>query len=296
MGRKLSERHQKALKIIERAGDGWDYGRLIQELSVGLDVTEATAESILKHLARLRYVRPDGESPLGIEVLRNADGLNLAQGATDELGPAQQRALEAIRRLTKEKGHPPTIEELAAALGVAPSRAYELRSKLQNRGRVRVGAGSRAVWVRDEAPSEPAIGSLVYVRMMGRAAAHFGFPAEEDERAGMELPRELIGRNRPDEVFLLEVEGDSMRDAGVLNGDLVLVERTDTARNREMVVAELPGNGEAELTVKYLSLESGRPWLVPMAPGYERIPGDEARIRGRVIGLLRGSIGLWPGG
>jgi repressor LexA len=97
------------------------------------------------------------------------------------------------------------------------------------------------------------------------------------------LPRELVGQG---ELFMLQVRGDSMVGAGVLDRDYVVVRRQDAADNGDMVAALLP-NMEAEATVKHFSRKGGRVRLLPDNPAFEPIDGDQAQILGKVVAVLR---------
>jgi repressor LexA len=97
------------------------------------------------------------------------------------------------------------------------------------------------------------------------------------------LPRDLVGQG---ELFMLQVRGHSMVEAGVLDRDYVVVRRQDTAENGDMVAVLLP-NMESEATVKYFSRRGGHVLLLPANPAFEPIDGDLAQILGRVVSVLR---------
>ena len=104
--------------------------------------------------------------------------------------------------------------------------------------------------------------------------------AEESVEAVFPLPRELTGQG---DLFLLHVSGDSMIDAAICDGDYVVVRKQETAEQGEIVAALL---GD-EATVKTLKKKDGHTWLMPHNPSYEPIPGDDARILGKVVSVLR---------
>src|SRR5215216_2041424 len=97
------------------------------------------------------------------------------------------------------------------------------------------------------------------------------------------LPRELVGQGQ---LFMLQVRGDSMTGAGVLDRDLVVVRRQDSADNGDMVAALLP-NDESEATVKHFSRRGGHVQLLPDNPAFDPIDGDGAQILGKVVAVLR---------
>jgi repressor LexA len=107
----------------------------------------------------------------------------------------------------------------------------------------------------------------------------------------MTLPRLLVGNHDPNQIFVLEVRGESMSDAGVFAGDYVVVAEQRDADHGDMVVAEFTDvTSEEAITVKYLHRKRDQSWLVPAAAGFNRIDAAEAMIRGKVIALLRYSI------
>ena len=118
------------------------------------------------------------------------------------------------------------------------------------------------------------------VPVLGRIAAGGPILADESVETVFPLPRELTGQG---ELFLLHVSGDSMVDAAICDGDYVVVRKQDTAEQGEIVAALL---GD-EATVKTLRRKDGHTWLMPHNPNYEPIPGDDARILGRVVSVLR---------
>ena len=94
------------------------------------------------------------------------------------------------------------------------------------------------------------------------------------------LPRQLVGEG---ELFLLRVQGDSMIDAAICDGDWVVVRRQPVAENGEIVAAMIDG----EATVKSLRRADGHVWLMPHNAAYDPIPGDDAQVLGRVVSVLR---------
>ncbi len=131
--------------------------------------------------------------------------------------------------------------------------------------------------------------STIYVRVLGRTAAGSPVLAEAGHVEWMQVPQELIGRNDPDQVFALDVDGDSMVGDSVLDGDRVIVRSQKEAADGDMVVAEItnPITGNAETTVKRYRVKGGRTWLAPSNPNYEPIDAQDATIVGKVISLMR---------
>jgi repressor LexA len=115
---------------------------------------------------------------------------------------------------------------------------------------------------------------------VGRIAAGGPILAEQVVEDVFPLPRQLVGDG---ELFLLKVQGDSMIDAAICDGDWVVVRRQPVAENGEIVAAMIDG----EATVKTLKRTDGHVWLLPHNAAYSPIPGDDATVLGRVVSVLR---------
>ncbi|MEI2728012.1 MAG: transcriptional repressor LexA [Candidatus Nanopelagicales bacterium] len=208
----------------------------------------------------------------------------------------QTRILDVIREAVEARGYPPSVREIGDAVGLtSPSSvAHQLRVLEQkgylrrdpNRPRAlevtgpkaRTSSGSTTAAAASSKPSAPDNTALVPV--LGRIAAGGPILAEESVEAVFPLPRELTGQG---DLFLLHVSGDSMIDAAICDGDYVVVRKQETAEQGEIVAALL---GD-EATVKTLKKKDGHTWLMPHNPSYEPIPGDDARILGKVVSVLR---------
>ena len=119
-----------------------------------------------------------------------------------------------------------------------------------------------------------------YVPVVGRIAAGGPILAEQVVEDVFPLPRPLVGEGAR---FLLRVQGDSMIDAAICDGDWVVVRRQPVAENGEIVAAMIDG----EATVKSLRRADGHVWLMPHNAAYDPIPGDDAQVLGRVVSVLR---------
>jgi repressor LexA len=214
----------------------------------------------------------------------------------------QQAILDVIRDSVERRGYPPSIREICEAAGLASTssvahqlamlerkgflrrdpnrpRAVDVRAP-GTRGRTTPGRGKaarRAVAVHDDAPRGA---TPVYVPMVGRIAAGGPILAEQLIEDVFPLPKTLVGEGT---LFLLRVVGDSMIDAAITDGDLVVVRQQPDAENGEIVAAMIDG----EATVKTLQRRDGHVWLMPQNPAYEPIPGEQATILGRVVSVLR---------
>jgi repressor LexA len=192
----------------------------------------------------------------------------------------QKEVMDFLSAFTQKNGYSPSYEEIAGGLGVnSLATVHKHVTNLQNKGLLqRAHNRSRSI---DVLPVRTGRKGSERVPLMGRIAA--GRPVEAIESAESISLGEIIG-NR--EVFALEVRGDSMRDEHIVSGDYVLVERTQTAREGEIVVA-LIDNSEATLKRFYRegNLIRLQPSNAEMAPIYA--PAASVNIQGKVLGVLR---------
>lgn len=197
-----------------------------------------------------------------------------------ELTPRQRQVLELIHDALEETGMPPTRAEIAQALNFRSANAAEehLRA-LERKGVITLLPGaSRGIQLRDSLREQ------LGLPLVGRVAAGSPILAEEHIEARYRIDPALFAR-RPH--YLLRVSGMSMRDAGILDGDLVAVHRTPEVRNRQIIVARL----EDEVTVKRYRQQGRTVWLLPENPEFEPIEIDlelqSMVIEGVVVGVLR---------
>lgn len=200
-----------------------------------------------------------------------------------ELTPRQKQILSLIQRVIDEKGMPPTRAEIADALRFRSANAAEehLRA-LERKGAIELLPGtSRGIRLKDSLREQ------LGLPLVGRVAAGEPILAEEHIEAHYQVDPDLF-KKQPH--FLLRVHGMSMRDVGILDGDLVAVHRTPEIRNRQIVVARL----ENEVTVKRYRQEGHRVWLLPENPEFEPIQVDlreqQLAIEGIVVGVVRNTI------
>ena len=202
----------------------------------------------------------------------------------DEITTRQQRILDFIRTTVRERGYPPTVREIGEAVGLTSSSSVHAQlENLRRKGHLRKDpAKPRAIEVMGARPMEAA---AAVVPLVGRIAA--GGPALADQQIDeyLAVPEGFAGET---EHFALRVEGDSMVDAGILEGDIVVVRRQDVAEDGAVVVAVLPGPGEEEATVKRLRRSGSRITLVPENSTMEPFDLPEGgRIVGQVVSILR---------
>lgn len=196
-----------------------------------------------------------------------------------ELTQRQRKALRAVEGFVLEHGFAPTIRELGRLLEIAsPSAVFKHLLSLEKKGYLRREGGELRL-----AGLPAAFDARVRVPLVGVAPA--GSPREVFETLGeaVEVPEWMVGRRRGN-VFCILVQGKSMIDAYIDDGDRVLLERTDTANSGEMVVALLD---DGSVTLKRLRKDNGRIFLVPENPEFRPIEVKELRVVGRVVGLLR---------
>lgn len=193
----------------------------------------------------------------------------------------QQQVLDAIRGHLENSGRAPTLTELARALGLRAHSAvlYHLRT-LERKQAIRLLGGSRGIELLQPNPERS-------LPLLGRVPAGPPSEAIEHTEARVAGVRELF----PEADYLLRVEGESMREAGILDGDLIAVRRIEEARHGDIVVARLNG----EDTVKRLYHRDGRVLLVPENAALAPITVDPERdafaIDGVVVGVIRRSPG-----
>ena len=197
-----------------------------------------------------------------------------------DLTPRQTQVLRLIQNRISESGMPPTRAEIAQELGFRSANAAEehLRA-LQRKGVIDLIPGaSRGIQLKDT------IREQIGLPLIGRVAAGRPILAEEHIEGRYQIDPELF---QPKPHYLLKVTGMSMRDAGILDGDLVAVHRTAEVRNRQIVVARL----ENEVTVKRYRQDGSIAWLLPENSEFEPIRvnlKEEALIiEGVVVGVVR---------
>jgi repressor LexA len=194
--------------------------------------------------------------------------------------PRQQSILAVIRESIDRRGYPPTVREIGAAVGLgSPSSVSHHLKALERQGLLRRDAhGPRAVDIRGahHGTGDPG----VRVPLLGTIAAGGPILAEQLPDDDLTLPTTLVGHGT---LFALHVKGDSMIEAAICDGDIVVVRQQAVAETGDIVAAMLDG----EATVKVYRTRDGHVELVPRNPHYQVIPGDDAVILGKVVCVLR---------
>jgi len=208
----------------------------------------------------------------------------------DELTERQSEILKLIRELTEVSGYPPTRAEIAERMGFRSVNAAEQHLRaLERKGAIEISSGaSRGIRVRDGRPASR-LGRLLELPVVGRVAAGSPILAEEHLQGRYQVDPNLF---TPRADYLLRVRGMSMRDAGILEGDLLAVHRTQEARTGQVVVARLAD----EVTVKRFRRRGHAVQLLPENPDFEPIEVDLRNeslvIEGIAVGVIRNGRGL----
>lgn len=201
---------------------------------------------------------------------------------TDDLTPRQRRILEYIAGTVRDRGYPPTVREIGEAVGLTSSSSVHSQlANLERKGLLHKDPTKpRAIGLADESTRPEG----VVIPVLGRIAAGAPMLATENVEEYLTVP---VGFAKGGEHFALRVAGKSMTGAGILDGDVVVVRRQDSAADGDVVAALLPGPGEDEATVKRLRRRGGRVTLHPENPAFSPIQMTDGRILGKVVAVLR---------
>jgi repressor LexA len=197
----------------------------------------------------------------------------------------QQAILDFVRERIARDGLPPTWAEIAQAFGFRQTRAAQKHLlALEAKGCLTLLPGkARGIRLREHVARAATQDDVIDLPVLGRVAAGEPIGADIGSERQVRVDRSLFS-NTPD--YLLRVQGDSMRDDGILDGDLVAVHRTPDARDGQTVVARIDG----EITIKRLEHRDGRLRLLPRNPAHAPIevrPGQDFAIEGIYCGLIR---------
>lgn len=204
---------------------------------------------------------------------------------TTKLSRRQQDILEFIKTEVKKKGYPPSVREIGEAVGLASSSTVHGHlSRLESKGLIRRDPTKpRAIEILEEESSyQIPRSSVINVPVIGKVTAGLPITAIENVEEYFPIPDRFVSPD--DHVFMLEIMGDSMIEAGILDGDLVLVRQQQTANNGDIVVAMTE---EDEATVKRFFKEKDYIRLQPENSTMEPIILRNVSILGKVIGVYR---------
>ncbi|MDR0459102.1 MAG: transcriptional repressor LexA [Coriobacteriales bacterium] len=206
-----------------------------------------------------------------------------------DLTERQREVLDFIRSFALQNSYPPSVRDIGEAVGLASTSSVHAHlNTLEEKGFIRRdGSSARAIIVLDDSEipsledSTGIIRNIVNLPLLGQVAAGIPMEAQQDIEDSFSLPKQIVGDTAS---FLLTIRGDSMIEAGIFDGDYVVVREQPTANNGEIVVALI----DSEATVKTFYRETDRirlqPENVSMQPIYVR---DDVTILGKVIALLR---------
>jgi repressor LexA len=201
--------------------------------------------------------------------------------------PRQREILEMIESYLREHGYPPSVRDIGEAVGLSsPSTVHSHLQTLQRLGFLqRDPTKPRAIEVHFDENSGAAFERRParHIPLVGEVAAGTDVLAEENVEELLPLPVDFTGEG---ELFMLKVRGDSMVDAGILDGDFVICRTEATAQDGEIVVAGIPGE---EATVKTFRREGSEIVLVPHNERLEplRFAPDEVQVFGKVVTVIR---------
>ncbi len=193
----------------------------------------------------------------------------------------QQQILAVIQSAIKAKGYPPSVREIGEAVGLkSPSTVHMHLNKLEQLGAIRrESEKNRAIDVVGSSTLRNA--PMTMVPLVGRVTAGQPILATENIEDSYPFPADLVGQ---EDVFMLKVDGESMIQAGIFDGDYLIVRDQDSARNGDIVVALVDGE---EATVKRFFHEKDRVRLQPENDRMDPIYSRDVAVLGKVIGVYR---------
>lgn len=198
------------------------------------------------------------------------------------LGAKQQEILTYIQNSIKQRGYPPSVREIGDAVGLkSPSTVHAHLNKLEQTGAIRRESDkNRAIDIVGASSLRNV--SMVSVPLIGRVTAGQPILAVENIEDTYPLPSDLVGHD--ENVFMLKVQGESMIQAGILDGDYIIVRDQSTARNGDIIVALVD---EEEATVKRFFHENSRIRLQPENDSMDPIYSTNVAVLGKVVGVFR---------
>ena len=238
-------------------------------------------------------------------------------GRSQPISPRQVTILEFIRESVARQGYAPSLREIAQAVGLSSQStvSYHL-SALVKKGYLSRGRGLPRTTVELPSGPDPAAAGTppaappaepetappaepeavaartdrdrpVPVPLIGRISAGVPIIAQQEVEDTFLLPRKIVGHGT---LFMLRVAGDSMINAGITDGDYVIIRQQEKVFSGDIVAALIEGI-EHEATVKtFQQAQDGKCWLMAHNPAYPPIPGDSAEIMGKVVAVLRRTV------
>ena len=200
-----------------------------------------------------------------------------------ELTEKQRQVFEYLERYISEQGYPPTIRELGETFDISSKAASDHLKAIEKKGYIRCGQNrSRAIELLKFSQNGPrsALEGVVSIPLVGQVAAGLPLVAEENIEEHLSFPKSMF---KGDNLFALRVTGDSMKDAGILDKDIAILQKQSTAKNGDIVVALV----EDEATLKYFYKNEKRICLQPANPSYKPIYVRNTILLGKLVGLYR---------
>jgi repressor LexA len=212
------------------------------------------------------------------------------EGIMEELKTRERQILDFMKQQIARKGYPPTVREINAALGIkSTSTTHKDIERIESKGYIKKDPSKpRAIMITDSSDTGAAGGvgterhDIIDIPLVGRIAAGEPITSVQNIEEYVPVPASYVkGEN-----FMLKVQGDSMVDAGILDGDLILVQQQQTADNGDIVVAMIDGF-ESEATVKTFYKEEDHIRLQPQNSTMSPIIVNDVAILGKVRGVFR---------
>mgnify|MGYP002777226488 FL=1 len=195
-----------------------------------------------------------------------------------ELTDRQREVLDFIERYHGERSYPPTIREIAEFFRISVKGAYDHLKALEKKGYMRLGENrSRSIELLGKSYSPS---PLAEIPLLGSVAAGKPIFADENFESSVHVPAAMAAKGR---CFALRVRGDSMTGAGILDGDIAVIEQRHTADDGDIVVAML----EDSVTLKRFYREKGRIRLAAENPAFAPIYTQDVRVLGALRGIMR---------
>ena len=211
-----------------------------------------------------------------------------------ELTPKQRRLLDYLRRIIDRQGYPPSLRQAAADLGISHAAVAQGLKALEGKGCIkREGRYSRTIYLLNRVQETAATHRRREIPIIGQITAGLPMYAQQEWDGTVVVDGAVF---TGDNLFVLQVRGDSMRNAGILDGDLAICQPRQYAENGEIIVALVHGE---EATVKRFFLHTDHIELRPENPDYPvmRYSFDEVLVQGKVVGIQRGpASALWKTG
>jgi len=201
----------------------------------------------------------------------------------ENLSPKQKTVLEYLKKFIRENGYPPSVREVCTGVGVMSTSTVQSHlNALENKGFIRrVSSKNRSIEILEPNFYPQGWQEMLHMPILGRVAA--GEPIFADENVEDVFPLPLQYFNTNDDYFMLRIAGDSMVEIGINDRDLIVVRKTHSARNGDVVVALV----DEEATVKTFYKEKGRVRLQPENDSMSPIIVKDVKILGRVKGVFR---------